>query len=233
MRLVGYTHPDLGDAGDQARALEVWSARHGHTLIGVQAGHGPDRGGMAACLASVVSGRAEGILLPELAVLGDIVLQEAILRALWRRGASVLAVDEYDGKVLRGEIEDPRRVLVNEVLSRAGKVEKAAKHIARLSEGHVRTDRHRTQHHPYGWRWNTYSQEYEVDPLEGQIIMWMMEMRDAGMGYGTIAKALNEAGVPSRKGGEWAPFSVQYLLRRDNGPLVEKMADTYEPEDVV
>ena len=39
-------------------------------------------------------------------------------------------------------------------------------------------------------------------------------MRQAGMGYGKICKALNDAGFPTRRGGKWHKTSVRNLIVR-------------------
>ena len=68
---------------------------------------------------------------------------------------------------------------------------------------------------PYGFRPD--SGQLLPEPEEQRVILTMIEMRDAGLSLRDIAAGLNEAGVPSKRGGRWHPQTVARVLRSTDG----------------
>jgi hypothetical protein len=238
--VVGYTHRQasgLEEGGatpdEQARILEVWAERNGHQLLEVVHGSGPGHSGMVRALGMCVSGAADGIVIDRLDRLGDLIKQEAYLKQLLKR-TKVFVVDPDDERIVQGRTTDPRRVLIAEVLARRTEIDAVERTLSNLEQRRdlIKQNRHWRNHaHPYGWRWGTKGLVPHKD--EGAAIMWMMELREAGVSYRAIADTLNQAGVPARHGGLWKGGSVTYILRRDHAALVEQLSDTVEAEDVV
>lgn len=65
---------------------------------------------------------------------------------------------------------------------------------------------------PYGYR--VVDRHLQIDPVEGEIVREMFRRYlDEGEGVRIIARRLNDAGVPTRRGGTWSMVSVRGVLR--------------------
>jgi site-specific DNA recombinase len=56
----------------------------------------------------------------------------------------------------------------------------------------------------------------KLTPVESEslIVAEMVTKRDAGKSFGEIATWLNNAGIRGKKGGQWHPSTVRYLIQR-------------------
>lgn len=65
---------------------------------------------------------------------------------------------------------------------------------------------------PYGYR--VVDRHLHIDPVEGEVVRKIFSRYlDDGEGVRVIARRLNEAGVPTRRGGTWSMVSVRGVLR--------------------
>lgn len=65
---------------------------------------------------------------------------------------------------------------------------------------------------PYGYR--VVDRHLHIDPVEGEVVREIFRRYlDEGEGVRVIARRLNEAGVPTRRGGTWSMVSVRGVLR--------------------
>lgn len=65
---------------------------------------------------------------------------------------------------------------------------------------------------PYGYR--VVDRHLHIDPVEGEVVREIFRRYlDEGEGVRIIARRLNEAGVPTRRGGTWSMVSVRGVLR--------------------
>lgn len=63
---------------------------------------------------------------------------------------------------------------------------------------------------PYGYRWN--GEEMVVDPEQAEVVRMIFTETLVGNGSTSIAKKLNELGVPAAKGSRWSESSIQGIL---------------------
>jgi len=63
---------------------------------------------------------------------------------------------------------------------------------------------------PYGYR--RVGNRLVEDPKEKEVVQMIQKLREEGCSLRQIAGRLNEAGIPSKKGGKWYASSVRYIL---------------------
>lgn len=102
----------------------------------------------------------------------------------------------------------------------------------RLREGRkskARGGGHATGEVPLGYR-QTAEGDLEPDPRTAPIIQKIFELREDGESLRSIAETLNDAGVPTKRGGSWHASTVSYVLKNDKykGELVQ----TFDGESV-
>lgn len=102
----------------------------------------------------------------------------------------------------------------------------------RLREGRkskARGGGHATGEVPYGYR-KTPEGELEPDPDTAPIVRRIFRLRDEGESLRSIADTLNDAGVPTKRGGEWHASTVRYVL---NNPKYEgRLRHTFDGETI-
>ncbi|MGE0134202.1 MAG: recombinase family protein [Dehalococcoidia bacterium] len=65
---------------------------------------------------------------------------------------------------------------------------------------------------PFGYR--VVDRHLHIDPVEGEVVREIFRRYlDEGEGVRVIARRLNEAGIPTRRGGTWSMVSVRGVLR--------------------
>jgi len=105
----------------------------------------------------------------------------------------------------------------------------------RLREGRkskARGGGHATGEVPYGYR-KTGEGELEPDPNTASIVRRIFRLRDEGESLRSIAETLNNAGVPTKSGGNWHASTVRYVLNNEKyeGRLVQTFGgETVEAE---
>lgn len=130
---------------------------------------------------------------------------------LHKRGVSI--ADTKDGVVSLD-------TLVGQVML-ALKVAGAAEYVAKLSRAVKRGLESRVAQgfwmwpRPYGWLSRQVEGGHELvpHPEEAPVVRQMFGWADAGVTPIEIARRLNAAGVPSRKGRDWAAAAVRQMLR--------------------
>jgi DNA invertase Pin-like site-specific DNA recombinase len=75
---------------------------------------------------------------------------------------------------------------------------------------------------PYGFRLAADGRRLLADEAEQPGLAMIAELRTAGAGCRRIARALNEAGVPTKKGAPWAVGSVQSIIGRAYKPPTQE-----------
>lgn len=65
---------------------------------------------------------------------------------------------------------------------------------------------------PYGYQRD--GNELMPDPQEQAVLARILDMRQQGMSYHAIARALNAEGVPSKDAGKWHAMTVRRILQR-------------------
>jgi site-specific DNA recombinase len=65
----------------------------------------------------------------------------------------------------------------------------------------------------YGYMWNSEHTKYLPDPKERLVVERIFSLAKGGMTVRSIAKVLNDEGIPARKGGLWRHNTVSAILR--------------------
>ena len=102
----------------------------------------------------------------------------------------------------------------------------------RLREGRkskARGGGHATGEVPYGYR-KTGEGELEPDPNTAPIVRRIFRLRDEGESLRSIAETLNNAGVPTKSGGNWHASTVRYVL--NNEKYEGRLVQTFDGETV-
>ena len=102
----------------------------------------------------------------------------------------------------------------------------------RLREGRkskARDGGHASGQVPYGYR-KTPGGELEPDPDTAPIIRRIFQLREKGETLASIASVLNEAGVPTKQGGDWYASTVSYVL--GNPKYEGRLVQTFGGETV-
>ena len=66
---------------------------------------------------------------------------------------------------------------------------------------------------PYGYEWN--GEQMVINPEQAEVVRWMFAQVLSGKGTQAVADALNEKGVPSKKGGRWTATTVRGMLANE------------------
>ena len=174
------------------------------------------REGLEEALSAVRFNGADGMVVSSLDRLArSLTLQEASLQQVWSSGGSVFAIDT--GEVLADDPDDPVRTFVRQILGAVSQLE-AGMITRRLRRGREHKAQLGGYAHgapPYGFR--AESGQLVPDPEEHRVVLKMIEMRDTGSSLRDIAADLNEAGVPSKRGGRWHPQTVSRVLQATDG----------------
>ncbi len=174
------------------------------------------REGLEEALSAVRFNGADGMVVSSLDRLArSLTLQEASLQQVWASGGSVFAVDT--GEVTADDPDDPIRTFVRQILGAVSQLEAGmiARRLRRGREHKAQLGGYAHGAPPYGFRPD--AGRLVPDPEEHRVVLKMIEMRDTGSSLRDIAADLNEAGVPSKRGGRWHPQTVSRVLQATDG----------------
>lgn len=205
----------------QEKDCRKWARASGHRIVklctdgGISGKAGDDeRPGLAEALQILADGEADGILAPNLdRVARQLTQQEAILSVVWAHGGRAFTVDR--GEHVADDDDDPMRTFVRQVMGAAAQLERGLI-VKRLKSGR----RTKAAAGGYAHGAPAYGQKAEEKTLvaettESAVLDRMREWQAEGMSVRAICARLNEAGVPSKRGGQWHPTSVNRLLSPD------------------
>jgi DNA invertase Pin-like site-specific DNA recombinase len=168
-----------------------------------------DRQGLAALLDHIESNGVQIVLVERADRLArDLMVSEVILGQFRDLGVSVISVDS--GIDLTTGDDDPTRTLIRQVLGAVSQFEKSVI-VLKLRAARERTKRKTGRcegRKPYGYY-----------PGEGKIIERIKELYrkphgEKRMGFGTIARKLNEEGILTRSGVPWSDTQIKSILAR-------------------
>jgi DNA invertase Pin-like site-specific DNA recombinase len=74
---------------------------------------------------------------------------------------------------------------------------------------------------PYGWKWDAQGRQIK-DQTQYPTVERILELREDGVGYRTIAKLLDKENRPTQRGGKWNPTSVMRICGRLEGKRMSK-----------
>lgn len=228
-RVIGYARVSTeGQAGDgyglavQEQVIHSWCRAAGKQLIGIARDEGvsgaadhASRPGLAEALASLKRREATALVVYRLDRLArDYVLQETLLRDIWRMGADTFSTSPTEGD-LRDDPADPSRKLIRQVLGAISEYERdlirlrmmAGREAKRASGGYAGGQP------PYGFR--AHNRSLVPDDAEQAVVAAIRQLRSEGRSLREIASQLTRDGHAPRRGRRWHPTQVQRLLSRE------------------
>ncbi|RAU93501.1 resolvase [Mycobacterium colombiense] len=181
-----------------------------------------ERPGLAAALALVDNGVADGIIVRDLDRLArEVTVQEAIIGRVWMNDAAGVYVSLPAQEVPRDDPDDPMRTMMRKMSGLFHELDRML--IAkRLREGR-RAKRaaggHAEGPTPYGWRAEKRSETNPAgrlvpDPAEQGALARMKALAAQGESTRAIADVLTLEGYPTRRGGAWSHGAVARILKR-------------------
>lgn len=225
--MIGYVRVStVGQAKDglgiptQQRLLRDWAKREGHRLVRIVTENGKsgtlldtERPGLLEALTAVRSGEAAGLAVTSLDRLARaLTVQEAVLAKLWQHGGEAFTVDQ--GQLLRDDPDDPMRTALRQIVGVFAELDRRMT-VKRLRNGKLTkaaAGGYAQGAPPFGWR--AEGGDLVEDATEQGVLDLMRSWRADGMSLREVARMLNEAGVPPRRGREWYPATVARILAR-------------------
>jgi DNA invertase Pin-like site-specific DNA recombinase len=222
-RVIGYTRVSTQEQVEgfgldvQEAAIRSYCKAQGLRLVAMLSDHGQSgsngldaRLGLAEGLARIERGEATGLVVHRLDRLArDLILQETIIGRLEAIAASVLSVAEpaMDG-------DDATRIMVRRMLGVISDYERAVIR-GRMMAGKAA----KVANGGYGGGRPAYGQRAAQGALvpnqdESAVIEMVVAMRKDDASYREIARALADAGLTTRGGGEWNPNQVRRIALR-------------------
>ena len=171
-----------------------------------------EREGLMDAVQWIVDGRADGILAPNLDRLArELTVQEAVLSYIWALGGRVFTADH--GEHLEDDESDPMRTAMRQMRGVFHQLDRGLIR-KRLREGRQAKD----QQGGYAFGAPRFGLQVvdgdlvelpEEKEVEDLIRRWHDE---EGLGPRPICRRLNDAEVPSKRGGLWHPTTVARIL---------------------
>lgn len=134
--------------------------------------------------------------------------QEAVLAAVWGRGATVHAVDQ--GEVLQDDPDDPMRTAMRQMAGVFAELDRAMV-VKRLRDGRRRkaaTGGKGVGRWPYGWTAGGEAVEEEQN-----VLRYVQALRAEGHTWQQVANRLNNRGWHQRNGRAWTVANLSKLAR--------------------
>ncbi len=170
-----------------------------------------ERPGLAEALQMLTDGKVDALLAPNLDRLArHLTQQEAILSVVWAHGKRFFTADR--GEHLPDDDDDPMRTFVRQVMGAAAQLERGLI-VKRLKSGRrqkAESGGYATGSPPYGQR--VVDHQLIEHPQEAAVLRQMRAWAAEGVGVRAIARRLNDAGVPAKRGGRWHPSTVARLV---------------------
>lgn len=227
LRLVMYlrvsTAGQLDGYGLEAQEKDCrkWARKHGHRIVAVKtdgavSGKTSDeeRPGLTEALGIVSGDDADGILAPTLDRLArELTVQEAALSVIWAYGKRAFTVDH--GEHVADDDDDPMRKFVRQVMGAAADLERGliAKRLRNGRKVKAAQGGYAYGAPAYGQR--AADKALTVDDDEAAVLAQMRTWQEEGVSIRGICQRLNQAGIPSKRGGRWHPTTVARLLSPD------------------
>jgi DNA invertase Pin-like site-specific DNA recombinase len=152
-------------------------------------------------MAALHSGGVDLVLIEKLDRLArELIVQEAIIRDLRGSGIDLISVAEPDLLV-----DDPTRKLMRQIMGAISEYEKTMT-VMKLRGARLR--KKASSGRCEG------AKRYGEGLGEATVIERMKALRESGMGFDRIAKALNASGIKPRRGTQWWGLTVKKVLSR-------------------
>ncbi|SDT35871.1 recombinase family protein [Jiangella sp. DSM 45060] len=207
---------------DAQRAdIKGWAKANGHKVISWHqdaisgATDAVDRPGLSAALQDLE--RADGLIVANLGRLARAVTtQEAILAAVWCRGYRVFTADQ--GEVMQDDPSDPMRTAMRLMVGVFAELDRLMV-VKRLKDGRAAkaaAGKKATGSYAFGYKGHGKGRDRDEvpDPVEQVTKARIVELRQAGTSYRTIAATLDQEGRKPRRAKRWSAMTVRTIYER-------------------
>lgn len=230
MNLIGYLRVSSDSQIDgyglasQESAVRAWCRNNNHRLVRLVSDLGVsgatdalDRPGLSEVLSALNTGEADGLVVARLDRLARaLTVQEATLAVVWRNGCEMFTADT--GRVLADDPDDPMLTALRQVVGvfaeldrrmvtkrlRDGRTAKAAtgrKSVGSYAYGYVATGKGRTR-------------DAAPQPNEQDVVRLIVDRRQHGDSFRTIATLLDKSGHAPRRAIKWSAMTVRAIVLR-------------------
>jgi site-specific DNA recombinase len=219
VKAAGYIRVSTQEQADQGwnlaedrKLIEERCEREGWKLEifddGARQGDDPDRPGLRA-LIDRLAGFDVVIMRSQDRISRDIGIWAVTSAAL--RAAHV-RVETFTGTL---DLESPAGEFMANVMASVGKFEKrqTGARVRQALAARAKAGLHTGGAAPYGYRWSD-DKRLVVEPHEAEIVRRIFTDYCNGMGQRAIVRALNDAGLPKRNGGQWQQSAITKALAR-------------------
>jgi DNA invertase Pin-like site-specific DNA recombinase len=226
MRLIGYLRVSTDLQADQGLGLDVqrrgiraWAKANSHRIVGWHSDEGVSgsngietRQALLDALNDLEDRKAAGLVVYRLDRLArKLTVQEATLARAWALGCSVFAVDL--GEIARDDPDDPMRTALRQMVGVFAQLERGMI-AARLRAGRrLKGERGGYAGGAPGFGVRAEGRELVQDDREQQVIARIRDEHEQGRSTRVIAQALNDDGLPSKRGGLWSSATVARVVR--------------------
>jgi DNA invertase Pin-like site-specific DNA recombinase len=231
MKLIAYlrvstmTQAEEGLGLDvQRAAIRAWAREHDHRVLtwtsdeGVSGSNGLEaREGLAEALSALRTRAADALVVYRLDRLArDLVLQEQLLREVWRLGSRVWSTSPSEDAYLDPDAagDDPSRTLIRQVLGAVAQYERSMIRL-RLRSGKARkraVGGYVGGQVALGWR--TEGGVLVEDEDEQATLGRIIELRERGRSLRAICEQLAVEGRSPKRGDRWYPYTISQVLAR-------------------
>lgn len=206
----------------QRAAIEAWCADRGYRIVDVVTDAGvsgtieaADREGLGQALDSIRKGEATVLVAYRVDRFArDVVVQEALLRALRDMGARAESTSDAENANLTDDQADPSRAMIRVILAAVAQYERAMIRLRMTAGLAAKARRGGYTGGAPSFGLVAVGGELEPDPAEAAVAERITAMRADGASLRSIAAELNTEGLAAKRGGRWYASSVARVLER-------------------
>jgi DNA invertase Pin-like site-specific DNA recombinase len=228
-RVVGYLRVSTNGQAEHGLGLDVqadsvrqYCKAQQHRLVALLTDEGESGGDgletrlkLATALRMLRDGEADVLVVPRLDRLArDVILQETLLREVWSMGREVESCVSAETDLLVDDDADPSRKLIRTILGAVNEYEKGMIKL-RLRGGR----RRKIAEGGFGGGIPPLGKtprdgELVNDETETETIARIAELHGQGLSLRQIARVLTTEGRHTKRGGRWAPETINRVIRR-------------------
>lgn len=243
MKLIRYCRVSSDSQADnyglpqQHADCRRWAELHQHELVElgdeVFTGTVEERPLLNECLHWLREGAVDGLLIPRLDRLArKLTVQEAILAMVWQLGGRVFDADQ-DSEILQDDPDDPTRTALRQIQGVFAQLDRSML-TKRMRDGRrlkAAQGRHAAGIYPFGYRGHHANRTVDKGPDETEqpTVQRIVELRDDGAPYRSIAAQLDREGRRPRYAKSWSAMAVRNVWERERRSPTHALAAAAEP----
>jgi DNA invertase Pin-like site-specific DNA recombinase len=205
----------------QRAAITRWAKAEHHKITGwhvdegISGSNGIDtREALPSALADVRERRAAGIVVYKLDRLArDLIVQETLIAEI-RRTGEIFTTSAAEAGYLADDPDDPSRKLIRQILGAVNEYEKSMIVLRMKSGREVKAKRGGFAYGSPAYGQRAENRELVPDDAEAPTVARIMAMHQDGLSLRQIAAALNQDGIPAKRGGAWSAKTVSRVVGR-------------------